>query len=450
MNPGKIKRREFIGLAGLITAAPAILANPETKPKAFVNEQKTKRPVILVRSSWTFSNIGDIGITPGMLRLIQRYIPEAHVILSPAAEYEKITNYVKARFPEYESVRGHLGKTFDPPTPALVEAYKKADMLIYASGPIFHYGHQPYDGPVRTDGWRSFNWNGPMDAASPLYMARTLKKPYGIYGQEFNYFGSPSDVVFRDLFGTAAFLYTRDSDSLNYLKSVNVTAPEMASATDSTFGFDFIDEEYGKAALQRFNLKEREYMCVLIRSSAHSFTTVEQEKAHSEKLRGVITRWVRELKLPVLLAPETEREIVPGKKLIIDPLPEDVRSQVRYQDQFWMPDQAIAVYKRARLLLSMEPHSIILTLRYQTPCILSSVVMAGRKRQIMSDLGMGDWLFDIDKVSQSDLEAAVWGIHQNYSQAQEKCRNAIKIVNNLEEKAMKFVRQTAMQSIKSA
>lgn len=41
-------------------------------------------PRILLRSSWQTVNIGDIGHTPGVIRLLEQYLPEAEVTLWPS------------------------------------------------------------------------------------------------------------------------------------------------------------------------------------------------------------------------------------------------------------------------------------------------------------------------------------------------------------------------------
>ncbi len=43
-----------------------------------------RRPRILVRSSWQTVNIGDIAHTPGLLRLLERYLPDTDVWLWPS------------------------------------------------------------------------------------------------------------------------------------------------------------------------------------------------------------------------------------------------------------------------------------------------------------------------------------------------------------------------------
>ena len=54
---------------------------------------------ILVFFSWSHSNIGDIGITPGLLRLLECHIPEAQVTIVAATKADATREYLQARFP---------------------------------------------------------------------------------------------------------------------------------------------------------------------------------------------------------------------------------------------------------------------------------------------------------------------------------------------------------------
>lgn len=55
---------------------------------------------ILLRSGWQTINIGDIAITPGMLRLIERYLPNAEVTLELFQENEVIHGMIHRAFPD--------------------------------------------------------------------------------------------------------------------------------------------------------------------------------------------------------------------------------------------------------------------------------------------------------------------------------------------------------------
>ena len=57
------------------------------------------RPSILLISGWNLYNIGDVAITPGFLRLVRRYVPEAKVTILAASYPEELRAYLHS-FPE--------------------------------------------------------------------------------------------------------------------------------------------------------------------------------------------------------------------------------------------------------------------------------------------------------------------------------------------------------------
>ena len=63
-----------------------------------------------------------------------------------------------------------------------------------------------------------------------------------------------------------------------------------------------------------------------------------------------------------------------------------------------MPDEAQAVYARARLVVSAEMHSVILALAAGTPALHPHFAQAGLKQWMLRDLGIEEWLFDQDAV----------------------------------------------------
>ena len=81
-------------------------------------------PVILLHSSWQTVNIGDIAHTPGMLRLLEMYLPEANVTLWPNRLDHGVDELLVKHFPKLK-----LAQTEG----ALKEAFKECDFLLHGS-----------------------------------------------------------------------------------------------------------------------------------------------------------------------------------------------------------------------------------------------------------------------------------------------------------------------------
>jgi polysaccharide pyruvyl transferase WcaK-like protein len=57
------------------------------------------------------------------------------------------------------------------------------------------------------------------------------------------------------------------------------------------------------------------------------------------------------------------------------------------------------------------------------------------------DIGLPEWLFDIDKTSSAEITKAVMDIHQNYPAAKEKAKKAMQFVADRQKSTMQVVRK---------
>src|SRR5437016_3814969 len=76
---------------------------------ASVNAADKRPPRILLRSSWQVVNVGDIAHTPGVLALIEKYIPDAGVILWASPDLSpEVAAMEHRRFPKLRVVKGKI------------------------------------------------------------------------------------------------------------------------------------------------------------------------------------------------------------------------------------------------------------------------------------------------------------------------------------------------------
>lgn len=383
---------------------------------------------ILVFFSWSHSNIGDIGITPGMLRLLEEHIPGVEVTICANSRAEATREYLTARFPQCKVVAAPFRAT--RLTPEFRAAFERADLILYNSGTTLSYGR-----------WER-NWNRTMPLAMPLIMAREAGKPYGIYCQSFERFQWPSDMLFRPLLSDAAFVFVRDGDSLEYLKRLGVAPPILEYGPDATFAFDIRDEAAADAFMERHKLQPRRFITLTIRTSCQGFIDEKREQAHAAKMRHLVETWVKETGLEVLICPEVKHEIEPARRLIYDPLPAGVQQHVRIKEDFWLPDEAFSVYARAHTIVSMEMHSIILGLAAGVPVVHPRFAEAGRKAWMLRNLGIEEWLFDIDRDASDKIAASLLEIQGDYDAARAKVKKAMQFVHRRQKQTMAVVKAT--------
>ncbi len=422
MDQYQVNRRELLGSLAAAMTMPALgwaasAATPKTRH-------------IVVTYAWSYSNIGDIGITPGLLTLLERYVPEARVtIVSNARDDARATENHRAflgrYFPDAKVIgtpfRGGDGKAFD-------EAMATADLLLYNSGTTLSHGR-----------WNS-DWNKTLPYWMPLLVARDMGVPYGVYCQSFETFTGLSKRLIVPLLSQADFCFARDGDSLEFLRSLGVKNKHLEFGPDATFGYDSRDDRWAERFLREHKLEPRKFITLTIRSSIQGFIDEQREAVHAAKLRELTTTWVRKTGLPVLVCPEVKHELEPARKLIYEPLPDDVKKQVRLKETFWDPDQAFSVYAQARCIVSMEMHSVIMSIAAGTPTIHPRFAEAGRKAWMLRDLGVEKWLSDLDADPAAKPIAALLDIHDNFDRAIADVGNAKAIVARRQAETMAVVK----------
>lgn len=400
-------RRQFLlQSAGLLLVGAAWAQSPPPKR-------------ILVASQWHSVNIGDIAHGPGLVRLIERHFPGVEISLWGKRLSDEIRAMMKRAFPRMAVVEGKVSAEGQTDSPELAAEIARCDLMILGSG-----GY--HDEPVA--GWRKLS-----------------RRPYGVFGNGFESMAKMSNEIASNL-NAAQFVYGRETLSADALQRFGITAPGRTFCPDSTFGFDLRDEKRADELLARTGLERGKYLCVIpnLRHTPHwklygwppaekdllGEKTNEEFKAQDHAaVREAIIAWVRQTGLKVLACPEMTYQMALAREQWIDPLPDDVKRNVAWQDKFWMPDEAAAVYARAIAIVSLECHSPILALANGTPAIHIQLPTDTRKAQMFRDIGVGEWLHEVAAVDGPKLTAQLLEIHTNPQAARAKVKAAMDRVN---------------------
>ncbi len=421
----KGSRRDFFkqasALAGLFSFGTCTASGTEEN-----------KPLIILRSGWQTVNIGDVAHTPGVLHLLQQYIPEAQVVLFPSDIDSAVERMLTQNFSNLKIVYGKTDADGNPATPELQDIFKRADLFLHGSGP----------GIFSINVMRAWVEN--------------FKKPFGIYGT------TVSDVgdALKSLLAQADFVFCRETHSVANLKQAKVEEPTIGFAPDGTFAFHLLDDDRALPFLQENALEEKKFICAVPRlryTPYHQFKKVNwsqkeidrkmavnekyQEIDHA-KMRDAIIAWVRETGLKVLVCPEMTYQLDIIHPLVIDPLPDDVKQNVVARKTFWLPDEAASVYKRAHAVISMECHSPIIAAAQRTPFFYLRQPEDTIKGQMYYDIGLSDWVFEIDDRSGTEIASALMNIYQDYDAATAKLAKAMKYVRELHENTMQVVRKS--------
>jgi polysaccharide pyruvyl transferase WcaK-like protein len=318
------------------------------------------------------------------LRLARTCWPEARVVLWPLCDIRySVASMLHAASPEVEVLYGVLRP--DGRLDLSVEAaFEEAAIFVHASG-------------------------GALMSARELVVWRGMDKPYAIWGVSMNKF----DERDQELTAGAALCGLRDTDSLRRVHEGGVRQARFFP--DTAFAFDLRDDRGANDYLAEVGL-EPGFLVVIprlrytpyermrpVRWSAERRGRVRDTNARCRtkdlaKLSRVISRWVEGSHRQVLLAPEMTYQISLCEELYAG-LDERARSRTVVRDRFWLPDEAASVFHQAGAVLSMELHSPILALGAGTPAIHIRQPQDTCKGQMWRDIGLGDWIFEVDATS---------------------------------------------------
>jgi polysaccharide pyruvyl transferase WcaK-like protein len=402
-------RRNFI--SSILTALGGSVIAADGKPKT-----------ILLQSAWDTVNIGDIGHTPGTLRIIEEHLPEVKMVLWAMKIDERVTQMLKARFPKVEILQGNLSKNGEVDK-RLQEAVKGCDLFIRNSG-------------MGQD-------------LSFMQFCKKHGKRYGLFGQSYfpTMVNGEGAEERRELLDAAAFIYTRETKTLNILKEGGVKCPVLEFGPDGCFGIDVRDDARGLATMQKLGLEERKFITVQIRTNTPKAPGVDDprpeklnplhptpkqikdDERRAAKYRALITSWVEKTGHTVLIAPETIKEMGHNKRLLHDPLPPEIQKHVVNLEYFWNADEAASIFARAHTIVCHEPHSPIIALANGTPIIHTYSEFHSPKCWMFKDIGLPEWLLEMDETPVEKMAETLFAIDADYAAAQAKVKKAMAYVH---------------------
>lgn len=392
-----MKRRDFLTATSASLLASSIVANTPSLRN------------LILRSSWQTVNIGDIAHTPGMLALLEKYLPDVTVTLWPSGLTEEVTQLLRIRFPKL--IIAETAKTQQ-------SALETCDFFLHGSGPGIV-------GRKETE------------------LAAQRGIPYGFGGITLSDEELKND---RDLLSGARFIFTRDTLSLQALQRAGIDKPYSDFGPDATFALDLRDDQAATKLLKEKELTAGEFLCAVPRLRWTPYWEVHPERTKPNpdrsavneafadrdhaKMREAIIAWVQSFQRKVFLVPEMTYAVSRLKPLLYDPLPDDVKPMVAVMDRYWLTAEAASVYSKAAAVISFEMHSPIMALTSSTPAIYLRQPTDTRKGQMWRDIGLQDWIFEIDETSGKQISDTLLSIGNNLPAARQKAQQGLQVAQD--------------------
>ncbi len=410
-----MNRRHFISQLTLaLGGLSAIRANPAQKKR------------ILLRSAWQTLNIGDIAHTPGLLTLLEKYLPEVEVYLWPSRVDSGVDQLLMRRFPKLKIVQTQS---------EINDAFRICDFLIHGSSATLSAQNHV------------IQWH------------ESTGKPFGVYGISFSRKNSwkavpesPESLAKTiSILSKAAFVYFRDSKSLALAKDLGCTSPVIEFGPDAAFACDLKDEEAAERFLHKNMLKEGRFLCCIPRYRYTPFWSVfgrepdplrlarnmEMKEQDHAPHREAITQVVENLDMKVLICPEDRTQMQLGKEMIYDKLPAKIQKKVVWKPDYWLTGEAISTYIRSAGLFGNEMHSPIMCIGHGIPAIVCRWDEQTTKGYMWEDIGLKDWLFDMDDEEQwAQLPQTVLDMASNPKKSRQRAVEALEFVKRRQTETM--------------
>lgn len=419
-------RRNWLKHTGILSAG--YLLASKIAGAGEVSEKK--KLTILLVSGWQDVNIGDIAHTPGLLHILETFLPGSKIILWKKSNGEEVKKLLNKNFPKVKIIYGGVDAEKNVLNPEIIEAFKESNIMIHGSGPSL----------VGADNLASW--------------IKHTSKPFGVFGTTLQSPGEYHIAILKK----ASFIYTRETTSLDHLKKAGISGNHVAFAPDATFFLNIHDKEKAALFLKENELEEKKFICVIPRLRYTPYhllnpnngwsdekiklvedTNQKYKEVDHAKLREAIIAWVRETGNKVLVCPEMTYQVDIMDELLIDPLPSEVKPFV-IKRGYWLPDEAASVYAKAHTVLSFECHSPIIAAANGTPMFYLRQPEDTIKGQMYYDLGFNDWVFEIEQTEGKQIADRLRGVWKNYGKAEEKLANSMSKVNSIYKERCKFIK----------
>ena len=394
---------------------PLSLGRPSTRRYAAAAADKRK-PRIVLRSSWQTVNIGDIAHTPGVLALLEKHLPEAEVRLWPSKRGQRRRGDAERRFPQLAIVQGAEDQE---------KAFAECDFLLHGSGPSL------------------------VAAKDVARWRKETGKPYGIYGITL----STADPQVLESISGAKFVFFRDSVSLQFAKESGAKCPVMEFGPDGAFAVDLRNDEAAErssrsTAWRRANSSAASAGCGTRRTGRSRPPDDRRGRPQACRERGAEGARPRSAArgdrrggrgrhegagLPGGSEPDGGRQ---GDAR--GPAARGVKKSVVWRESYWLTDEALSTYVRSAGLFGNEMHCPIMCIGNGIPAIVCRWKEQTSKGFMWRDIGLGDWLFDLDDpaLDLARISAAVLSLATDPAAARAKVASAQQIVRRRQAETM--------------
>jgi polysaccharide pyruvyl transferase WcaK-like protein len=257
-----------------------------------------------------------------------------------------------------------------------------------------------------------------LHGSGPSLVAfKDVKRWVDTTGKPFGVFGITLPAIYDglvDILNRADFIFFRDSHSLAFAKTQGVKAPLMKFGPDGAFGVDLRNESKARSFMSQHKLEDQNFLCCIPRYRYTPYWKIKNKPFNHERherneemkehdhapLRKAIEAVIQQSDMKVLICPEDQSQMEIGKEMLYDKLPSQMKHRIIWRENYWLTDEALSIYSHSAGLFGLEMHSPIMCIGNDIPAIVCRFKEQTSKGYMWEDIGLTDWLFDMDQPKQ--------------------------------------------------
>ena len=356
---------------------------------------------IIIRTSWSNSNIGEIASLQASQNTIQRGLPRAKIYLWPAKKNDAYVEAMKDNNATLNIIEGDINESNEPDNQELKDLLETSDLLIWIGGNI----QDEVQNKSFADSFDEFN--------RVLSYCRSINLKYGIYGTSFNQLSAENSETIKPILGHSSFIFTRESGSYDIVKDLKTECKKVDTGTDINFNYDFISIRLATEYITSLGLNDSDFVTLIIKTNLDSIG-IDEKRNICSRLSGNIKDFIIEHEIPFIILPSDLGEVEISRQYIYEPLKEELGDKLHFIEQFLTPNIIHPIIDKSRFIISMDISTLVLSYTVGTPGLHFFLPEFGNENSLITDLGLKDWSIDLKESEDDDIKKALTQIHKKY------------------------------------
>lgn len=336
---------------------------------------------------------------PAIYRSIQRFVPNTEVIIWPSDMSDELRALLEKSFTQLNLIDGEIDEAGNPTTDELKEAFETSDLFLYAPG------------TQRLIDWTGQNPEG--TETSSLTYCQKINLPYMIYGLGNIPESEEIQSSFINILNAAVLSFVTESTSENKIKNLKLKVDNLEYGPSPIFAFDLKNDTEARQYLETAGLAEQDFISIIIKNND---SPNQEANSHEKKIISILESWIQATDHYVLLIANS-REDINSLQYIYEDLTESAKNKTIVFDGIFSPDFISSVLEKSRISTAMSPYPLFSALISDIPVFYFADWKLNTDGQAFIDLGLKDYVMDINNSSDKDLLKAMLDINESYVKA---------------------------------